>query len=97
MKKIALVSLLCVCLGPFVQADNWGHWRGPKGNGVALNATPPTVWSATKNVKWKVEIPGRSSASPVIWEEPMDATPSPAGNELFLRGEKHLFCIAKAQ
>ena len=26
--------------------------------------------------------------------EPVDATPAPAGKELFLRGEKHLFCIA---
>ena len=24
----------------------------------------------------------------------VDATPSPAGKELFLRGEKHLFCIS---
>ena len=69
MKKIALISLLFMSLGPYLQAENWGHWRGPTGNGVALSATPPTVWSATKNVKWKVEIPGRSSASPVIWEE----------------------------
>ena len=28
--------------------------------------------------------------------EPVDATPAPAGNELFLRGEKHLFCIANS-
>lgn len=48
-------------------ADNWGHWRGPTGNSVANNATPPTQWSDTKNVKWKVPIPGRGSGSPVIW------------------------------
>ena len=24
-------------------------------------------WSETKNVKWKVEIPGNGSATPVIW------------------------------
>ena len=28
--------------------------------------------------------------------EPVDATPAPAGNELFLRGEKHLFCISNS-
>ena len=27
--------------------------------------------------------------------EPVDATPAPAGSELFLRGETHLFCIAE--
>lgn len=49
-------------------ADNWGHWRGDDGNGVSKTATPPTEWSDTKNVKWKVAIPGLSSGSPVIWE-----------------------------
>ena len=27
--------------------------------------------------------------------EGIDATPAPAGKELFIRGEKHLFCISK--
>lgn len=52
-----------------LQADNWGHWRGSKGNSVAENATPPTEWSDTKNVKWKIAIPGKGSGSPVIWNE----------------------------
>src|SRR5262249_60048788 len=26
-------------------------------------------WSETKNVKWKVEIPGRGAATPVIWND----------------------------
>jgi outer membrane protein assembly factor BamB len=42
-------------------------WRGPLGTGVAPTADPPIEWSETKNIKWKVEIPGRGSASPVIW------------------------------
>lgn len=42
-------------------------WRGPLGTGVAPSADPPIEWSETKNVKWKVEIPGRGSSSPVIW------------------------------
>ena len=27
--------------------------------------------------------------------EGVDATPAPAGKELFIRGEKHLFCISE--
>lgn len=46
---------------------NWGHWRGDAGNGVSNTATPPTEWSDSKNVKWKVAIPGRGSGSPVVW------------------------------
>ncbi|MEM7781943.1 MAG: PQQ-binding-like beta-propeller repeat protein [Planctomycetota bacterium] len=50
-------------------ADNWGHWRGPSGNGVAENAAPPTQWSPTKNIKWKFEIPGKGSGSPIVWDD----------------------------
>ena len=62
-----LVSILLFCAP--AAADDWGHWRGPTGNSVAANASPPTEWSDTKNVKWKTEIPGRGSGSPVIWDD----------------------------
>lgn len=49
-------------------ASQWGHWRGPVGRGVSETATPPVEFSTTKNVAWKVAIPGRGSGSPVIWD-----------------------------
>ena len=45
----------------------WPQWRGPYATGVSKYADPPLEWSETKNVRWKVEIPGRGSASPVVW------------------------------
>src|SRR5262245_40047465 len=45
----------------------WPAWRGPVNTGVSTTANPPTEWSETKNVRWKVELPGRGSASPVVW------------------------------
>lgn len=64
---IMVATLVC---RSSVSADNWPHWRGTGGNGVAnTNAKPPTKWSDTKNVKWKVRIPGRGSGSPVIWAD----------------------------
>ena len=48
---------------------NWGHWRGESGNGTSSSARPPTTWSPTQNIKWKIAIPGRGSGSPVIWDE----------------------------
>ncbi len=50
-------------------ADNWGHWRGVGGNGIALNAQPPVEFGEGKNIKWKVAVPGRGSGSPVIWDQ----------------------------
>jgi len=48
-------------------ADNWSQFRGPGSRGVAENPALPEVWSATKNVAWKTEIPGRGWSSPVAW------------------------------
>ena len=45
----------------------WAQWRGPFANGTSRTARPPIEWSETRNIKWKVEIPGRGAASPVIW------------------------------
>src|SRR5947199_10827184 len=45
----------------------WPQWRGPYASGVSKYAEPPVEWSETKNVRWKVEVPGRGSASPVVW------------------------------
>ena len=45
---------------------NWPSWRGPMGNGVAVTDAP-LHFSATENVKWKTEIPGRGFSSPIIW------------------------------
>lgn len=69
MNRIYLAALFT--FGSFISyslADNWGHWRGPTGNSVATNANPPAEFSDTKNVKWKVAIPGRGSGSPVVWD-----------------------------
>jgi len=45
----------------------WGNWRGPLHTGEAPHADPPTRWSETENVRWKVPIAGRGLASPVVW------------------------------
>ena len=45
----------------------WPQWRGPLGTGVAPAADPPLTWSEEKNVRWKVPIPGKGHASPVVW------------------------------
>jgi len=38
-------------------------------SGVGPSATPPLTWAEDQNVKWKVPVPGRGSASPVVWED----------------------------
>ena len=66
--------LLAFALAPFflisparaADPGSWTQWRGPNADGTAPGATPPVEWSETKNVKWKVELPGGGTSTPVI-------------------------------
>jgi outer membrane protein assembly factor BamB len=46
---------------------NWHHWRGPEANGTAPKADPPINWDKTTNIQWKAAVPGRGSATPIVW------------------------------
>jgi outer membrane protein assembly factor BamB len=47
--------------------DGWPHWRGPLATGSAPSADPPLTWDANTSIQWKVGIPGKSSATPIVW------------------------------
>ena len=74
-KGISLTSLvpgLCCLIASIgaTRADspaNWPQFRGPDARGVASGTDLPARWSATENVAWKTEIPGRGWSSPVAW------------------------------
>jgi outer membrane protein assembly factor BamB len=63
----ALVALLLVA-GP-VRADNWPAWRGPNGDGHTAEITLPLEWSAEKNIRWKIALPGPGNSTPIIWRD----------------------------
>ena len=62
---VAVLTLLLAASAAL--ADNWPGFRGPRGDGSSLEKDAPLKWSATENVAWKVELPGRGHASPVVW------------------------------
>jgi outer membrane protein assembly factor BamB len=61
------VSVSLVGAAPPEAERYWPQWRGPHATGASTSATPPLRWSETTNVRWKREIPGRGSSSPVVW------------------------------
>jgi hypothetical protein len=74
MNKLLLTTVLLVLVNfVFSQEkikgydNNWPQWRGPEANGIALKGNPPVEWSETKNVKWKIEIPGKGHNTPIVW------------------------------
>lgn len=75
-KSIFFIAIACFFTQAIIAQENtaqynlnWPQWRGPESNGVAPAGNPPVEWSKTKNVKWKIEIPGRGHATPIIWED----------------------------
>ena len=48
-------------------ADQWHQWRGPLATGMAPKGDPPLTWDDKTHVKWKREIPGRGTSTPIIW------------------------------
>jgi outer membrane protein assembly factor BamB len=81
MKYYISTLTLCLLGLPILGAEpanqaalaHWPQWRGPLASGVAPQADPPLTWSETKNVRWKVKIPGSGTATPILW-----------GNKLFI-------------
>ena len=86
MKCVYLCAVLLM-LGA-AHAENWPGWRGPRGDGSSVEPDIPAQWSATSNVAWMAEIPGRGHGSPIVW-----------GDRLFLltaieeKQERCLVCL----
>jgi outer membrane protein assembly factor BamB len=78
--KAATCIAVYVCLaGTFAEAADsaqkyWPQWRGPHANGVATQGAPPVEWSESKNVRWKIDIPGKGSSTPIIWGDHLFVT-----------------------
>ena len=46
---------------------HWPVWRGPTHDGTAPGATPPLVWSESRNVAWKIPVSGLGFSTPIVW------------------------------
>jgi outer membrane protein assembly factor BamB len=86
MRRItAASSLLLLTITVPILADTPNGWRND-GTGVFPSATPPSEWSESKNVVWKIKLPGKSYGAPVI-----------AGDRLFVVSDpSDLLCINRA-
>jgi outer membrane protein assembly factor BamB len=82
----AVWTWLFSCAG-LACADNWPQWRGPTNDGICTETNLPAEWTETKNMLWKLAVPGMSGATPAIW-----------GNRIFVTSEDGnnvvLLCIS---
>ena len=60
--SLVLSGLIC---SPVVSAQ-WPQFRGPDGQGHSTETGLPLEWSESRNVAWKVPVPGGGWSSPVV-------------------------------
>ena len=68
-RQLVIFTVLVGFFSEPLQADNWSRFRGPNGTGIAEGdtSTVPLKWSDKENLKWKTELPGPGSSSPIVW------------------------------
>ena len=66
-KRFILVTTVLILAAAPLGAWNWPQWRGPQLNGLSGEKGLPVKWSKTEGVAWKVAMPERSGATPIVW------------------------------
>ncbi|MFV2065674.1 MAG: PQQ-binding-like beta-propeller repeat protein [Pirellulales bacterium] len=82
----ACVALVVLLAGAsprgIAEQPSWPQFRGPHSRGVVSREGLPDRWSATENVVWKTDIPGRGWSSPIVWGDRVFLTSAVAKGEL---------------
>ncbi len=82
------LALAAILAAP-AAAQDWTRFRGPNGTGISAATGVPVAWTE-KDFRWRVAIPGKGDAQPVIW-----------GDRIFLASatnegrERLLLCLNK--
>lgn len=84
---ILLSLVLALSAAPLLRSENWPQWRGPFHNGSTSETNLPFSSWKRDQVAWATPLPGKSGATPVIWEDSI-FLPSPDA-----RKNLHLFCL----
>ncbi len=94
-----VASVGCVLVFLIGGAD-WPQFRGPNGTGATTGA-PPIKWNANEGLKWKTQLPGHGSSSPIVTGDRVFITcysgygmsaaePGSAGKLM-----RHLICVSR--
>ncbi len=79
-------------------SKEWDRFRGPDGSGKLDDSRPPLEWSDASRLRWKAQLPGPGSSSPIVvgsrvfvtcWTGYGAGGSNPSGLE------RHLVCLDK--
>ena len=95
----ALLVLL-ILTSAAVQAGDWPRFRGPNGDGISTEGPIPAKWDLATNLKWKADLPGKGSSSPIVLGDRIFVTcysgyGEAAGGDA-AQLARHLVCVEKS-
>ena len=80
-----MLAALGILLPTTLAAEDWPQFRGPDGQGHSAERGIPFQWSSTRNVVWKVPVPGRGWSSPIVANGRVWLTTATSGRDGALR------------
>ena len=95
---LLLLCFLGFC-STFTYAENWPRYRGPNGSGVSGESGLPLSWSEKEHLKWKRDLPGPGSSSPIVWGDKVFITSysgygNNTGTGTLEDLKRHLLCLS---
>ena len=69
MRFLSKILLFFALITTLVSAANWPRWRGPNDLGSTKEGRYPANLSDSKNLAWKLALPGKGCSTPVVWEK----------------------------
>jgi hypothetical protein len=99
MIRLIVLFVLIIFVPSTIAEDSGVIFRGPNGQGIDSESKPPTQWSQTENLAWKIPLPGPGASSPIVWKDRIYLTyhtgffipGQPGGSQEDLR--RHLIAI----
>lgn len=100
-----LSALLLLLVSPFARGastpTDWPRFLGPTGTAVVAESKAPLKWSDTENMRWKAEMPGPGSSSPIVYGDKIFVTcwtgyGDKPGTDDMTKLTRHLVCLSRA-
>ncbi len=105
MKYLLSYKGCIACIMMMVQiglAEDWTQFRGASNAGISSDLRVPTTWNDNENLRWKAELPGPGSSSPIVLGDRVFVTcyssygvPKMNGGSLQSL-QRHLICVDRA-
>jgi hypothetical protein len=92
IRLVPVFLMALLSLSGQVPAADWVQFRGAGATGISAEAGVPLEWSDTKNLAWKLALPGKGFSSPIVVGDKVLVTCYSAATGNLQNLKRHLVC-----